>query len=97
MNRQQQRFLERQNEKMASRLIGPGGQSLSSVPEVGAPQMPVIDIKQSEDGPTFRLPVTAVGFMQPDVLDALAQAIASKIVQATLEMAAKTETHVEPT
>jgi hypothetical protein len=97
MNRQQQRFLERQNEKMASRITGPDGRALSSVPDAEQPQSPFLDIKQADGGPTFRLPVAAVGYIQPDVLDALAQAIASKIVQATLEMAANTGTHVEPT
>jgi hypothetical protein len=52
-----------------------------------------LDIKQEGGGPTFRLPVAAVGFIQPDVLEALAQAIASHIVKATLNMAANTETH----
>jgi hypothetical protein len=95
MNRQQQRFLERQNEKMASRIMGANGQPLSSVPDAEQPQSPFLDIKQEGGGPTFRLPVAAVGFIQPDVLEALAQAIASHIVKATLNMAANTETHDE--
>ena len=73
---------------MSGRILGPSG--LPTIGQSEQPQMPVVDIKQSEDGPTFRLPVTAVGFIQPDVLDALASAIASHIVKATLDMAAKT-------
>jgi hypothetical protein len=92
MNRQQQRFLERQAAKMASRITGPNGQVLSSVPTAGEPVSPFLDIKQTEDGPAFRLPVVAVGFIQPETLQALAHAIAALIVQDIAGVAAKAST-----
>lgn len=82
---------------MASRITGPDGRALSSVPDASQPQMPVMDIKQTEDGPTFRLPVVAVGFMQPDVIAAIASAVASLIVQEIAGVAAKATEHVEST
>ena len=89
MNRQQQRALERQTEKMSNRIVGPGG-----VPIIGGaqqPPSPFLDIKPDENGPTFRLPVVALGFIPPDQVALLAQAIAPLVAEFILN-AAKEET-----
>lgn len=79
------RKFERQN--MANHILGPNG-----IPTIGSaaqPTMPMLDIKQSEDGPTFRLPVVAIGFIQPEVLAVLAEQIANIVVERVLQVAAQ--------
>lgn len=69
---------------MDRRILGPQG-----VPVIGGAQQPAspfIDIRQGdENGPMYRLPVVALGFIPPDQLDALARAIAPAIAQVILD------------
>jgi len=79
------RKFERQN--MSNHILGPNG-----IPTVGSaaqPQSPFLDIKQGEDGPTFRLPVVAIGFVQPEILEHLADQIANIVVERVLSVAAQ--------
>jgi hypothetical protein len=80
------RKFERQN-NMANHLVGPNG-----IPMIGSapqPQSPFLDIKQGEDGPAFRLPVVAIGFIQPEILAHLAEQIANIVVERVVQVAAQ--------
>jgi hypothetical protein len=58
------------------------------VPIIGGaqqPQSPFIDIKPEENGPMFRLPVVALGFIPPDQVALLAEAIAGVILKAAAQ------------
>jgi len=63
-----------------SNLVGPGGQPLAP-----APQSPFIDMPGPE-GVIFRLPVTAVGIVTPDVLDQLVHALAPMVAQIVADL-----------
>lgn len=63
-----------------SLLVGPSGQPLAP-----PPQNPFIDMPGPE-GTVFRLPVTAVGIITPDVLDMLVQSLAPMVAQIVADL-----------
>jgi|HubBroStandDraft_5_1064220.scaffolds.fasta_scaffold835223_1 hypothetical protein len=71
---------------MNNRILGPGG--VPVIGSAGQPVSPCMDIKQTEDGPTFRLPVVSIGFIPPEIIAAIAAQVAGHVVAEVLKVAA---------